>query len=251
LAKYREAYYYAPTEELRAKIANVTALEDASAAAGAGAVALGNTFDQWNIPEFIGLQIAYSGEMEVEASPGVVSKPYNVELLTVNYRIIAYQFGFSCNSSPTYQYSLQNQNLNPVSLSPAEFSVQSINATIGIGLGIPFKSFAIYGMYGAEFPLSSDYTLLSTQYTPASDFKDSFHVKLSPFIKFGLNAKIPKTKIALGAQYTLRTVKSENILELGKVNTEFKQVSQIYYLNEPLHDSYKYGLLGLNLTYVY
>jgi hypothetical protein len=251
LSKYREAYYYVPTEELRQKIANVSSLEVASAGVGEGAVALGDAFDRADIASFIGLQVSYSGAMEVEASPGVISKPYNVELLTANYRIIAYQLGFSYSSSATYQYSLQNQNLNPVSLSPAEFSIQSINATFGIGLGIPFKSFALYGIYGADVPLSSDYTLISTQYTPVSNFKDSFHVKLSPFFKFGLNAKIPKTSFALGVQYALRTVKSQNILELGKVNTEFKQDSQVYYLHEPLQDIYKYGLLGLNLMFVY
>ncbi|MHA6697257.1 hypothetical protein [Chryseobacterium sp. A321] len=249
LLKYQEAYSYAPTEELRQKIAQVSSLAVASEGIAHGVVGIENALDKWDVPTFFGWQLTYAGGMKVEASPGVKSEPFHVDLQLASYRLIAYNFGFSYSSSPSFQYSLMNQNSQPVSAAPAEFTQQNVNLSFALGVGIPIKSLVLYGLYGAEFPIFQNYTLLSTQYSEASDFADSFKHQLRPYGKFGIHFSIPKTALALGVQYSIRSFKSEKILELGSVNTEMRAGSSTYYLHKPLSDSYRYNLFGVSLIY--
>ncbi len=251
LVKYREAYALYPSPHLKQRIAYLESIEGGKQAFAEGIVGLENGFDKLGLPHFSGWQLTYTGYPKYEVAPNFVTNPYSVEVAISNYRIIAYNFGFIYNESPTFRNTLIDENLNPTSVGPLAYTLQSIGLTGAIGLGIPTKHFALYGMYGAKFLFINDYTLVDDRFTPQNEFKDIIKPHFQTYFKFGAVFKIPKIDLGIGLNYTMNTINNEKVMELGNVDSEFRFMNKKYFMDAPVDKKYNYNQFGVSLMYLF
>jgi hypothetical protein len=251
LAKYREAYALYPSPRIKQRIADLETTERGKQAIAQGVVGLEDGFDKIGLEHFSGWQFTYTGYPNYEVAPNLVSNPYSVEVAISNYRIIAYNFGFVYNNSPTFRNSLIDENLAVTNVGPLEYTLQSGGLTGAIGLGVPTKYFALYAMYGAKFLFFNDYTFADNRFTPEEEFKNVIKPHFQTYFKFGGVLRIPKIRLGIGLNYTMNTINNENVMELRDGNSKLRFQNKMYYLDEPLDKKYKFNQFGASLMYFF
>lgn len=126
----------------------------------------------------------------------------------------------------------------------------SIGLGFGAGINIPIKNFLLYGLYGYDMRgLTINSNLISTVYKKDASIMDELPL-FQKRIQFGLNYQIPKTKLGIGLNYNLLSMKrsEKSKTAIKKINPTTTDISNgyYYYLENMVEAKYSFSTFGVS-----
>lgn len=257
LQQYQMAQNALPNERVQQKINGINSmyalgeslnyglekLEDASAS-------IRETLDESGVPKFRGGMLLYSGLQPTYkgfTSKEGLTPPWEVSLTYGFYRYLAFETGMYYAQSPNYEihltdkYGYESGKTIQVNNTHSGFDLSG-------GLAIPLKSFLIYAMHGWRIPLFNIESVLLTEGYEYPDLKSDMHTfKFQPKTRFGINYKIPKSRLAFGVHYMMNKIVGENIIEESSGFSSVKQGSQEYWTGKTVSYEYKFNTMGVSI----
>lgn len=258
LEKYQQAQKALPNDRVQQKINGINnmyalgeslnqgleKLEDASAS-------IRESLDDSGVPRFRGGMLLYSGLQSAlnrfESKEGQI-QPWQASLTYGFYRYLAVETGLYYAQSPNYEIHLTNQYE-----SNTGETIQINNTHAGFhlsgGIAIPLKSFLLYAMYGWRLPLTNiEARVLTEGYEYPTLKDDMLAFKFQPNARFGINYKIPKTRLAMGVHYMMNKMGGEKIIESQEGGfSRIKNGNQEYWTGKTVSDVYKFNTWGISL----
>lgn len=263
LKNYEAAYQLYPTTRVKARIDEINSYVALGKAVNEGLDNLENkseelrqTLDASGIPRFRAIQFSYSGDFKNFGDESAIT-PLSASLTYGFYRLLAVEAGLLYAQSPLYNLYLTDKNGNKIYDYDAdgEKNYKTIQAyqtsagiTLSIGFAIPAKSFLFYGLYGGYLP----YVNISAEsITPGYDYpevKDDLQTLYwQGKARFGVNFKIPNSRIALGAHYNMNWINGDKIQDEDRPYNDVSNGYQKYEVGGSAEDSYKFNQFGVSL----
>ncbi|GAA0563129.1 hypothetical protein [Chitinophaga japonensis] len=251
LEKYRQAQQLYATSRVQSKINNINGLVGGVKLildAGESVEKAIETADPQKKTRFVQGFVNYTGLL---GSYGNITNPHAQNPMGAFFGFNGHRMFLSFETrigyivSPVYEYTVGGLNNTTTS---DRVGVQQSSLGLGLsgGLNIPLRDLVIYGMYGFDLmviPLSNEVL------TPGFSLEDdptfpSFITKWT----FGAVYRFPRTRIGLGIQYNLNTIKGEEDRSEPVINNKYPD--EHYYLRTTTDEQYKFNNAGVSFIWM-
>lgn len=250
LQKYQQAQQLYPSARVQSKINNINGL-----VAGVQAITqLGESVENaiesadpdkktrhvYGFVNYTGLLGSYSN----------MASPYDQHPMGAFFGVnghrtfLSFEIRIGYMASPVFEYTVEGTN---DAVTGDRVSVQQSGAGLGLsgGLNIPFRNLVVYGMYGLDMRV---FNISNKVLTPGFLLKED--PEFPAFVTrwtFGAVYKIPRTRIGVGIQYNLHSIKGEEDESHPLINNKYPD--EHYYLSTTTNERYKFNNAGISFCW--
>ena len=251
LQKYQQAQQLYATSRVQSKINNINGLiggVQAIIQAGESVEKAIEAADPHKKTRFVQGFVNYTGLL---GSYGNITNPHKQSPMGAFFGVNGHRAFLSFEArigymvSPVYEYTVGGLN-NTTTGNRVGVQQSSLGLGLSGGLNIPLRSLVIYGMYGFDMmaiPLSHE--VLTPGFTLEEDPAfPSFITKWT----FGAVYKIPGTRVGVGIQYNLNTIKGEE--DQSEPVIDHKYPDEHYYLRATTDEKYRFNNAGISFCWM-
>jgi hypothetical protein len=176
-----------------------------------------------------------------------IQNPYDMTLAwSTHLLLISVEGRIGYYQSPIYEYDVEGPG-NGQFLNKVQVQNATLGAGISGGLNIPLKFLVLYAMYGVDArAVTTERKMLTDRFSfDDVNGKDGLPV-FGTRTTLGLILKIPKTKIGIGVQYNMHSIKGET--DQSKL-IRYSGSSGVYYMRRTTDDRYQFQNWGVSLVF--
>lgn len=264
LKSYQAAQQLYPTDRVKAKIDEINSYMALGKAVNDGldnleiaSADIRKTLDAAGIPRFRATQFSYSGNFKSFGKQSALV-PWSTAITYGFYRLLAMEAGIFYAQSPVYnlfltdkynnKFYVQDEEGNRVGYKAIQAYQSTAGISLSIGLAMPIKSFLVYGLYGGNLPYANVSAVSLTDGYVYSEVKDDLQILYwQGKAKLGVNFKVPKSRIAFGAHYTLNWIDGDKIQDKDSPYNRVQRGNYEYQVGGSVDDAYKFNQFGISL----